>query len=274
MDRVRREEVIIEADQLLAEFANPDLRVLDATVMMGQGEDTPDAHKIYTDGHIPGSVFFDHSAFSDPNGKYQLTLPDPGFLGAALGKIGISNSSEVVVYSTGAIVWATRVWWLLRYAGHNQVRVLNGGLRAWQSAGGEISRELSAYPEATFTVDPQPGYFVNKAEMEGALAASDIQMVNSLPQAAYDQAHIPQSVCQPCSDFLDNWSTLLPDAELKDLLVANHPTGQTIMYCGGGVAATLNAVVCRLVGNPNVAVYDGSMSEWTGEGMPVETANT
>ena len=91
MDRIRREELIIEAEQLLAESANPDLRVLDATVVMGSGEDAPDAHSIYLEGHIPGSVFFDHGAFSDPNGKYQLTLPDAEFLGAALGKIGINT---------------------------------------------------------------------------------------------------------------------------------------------------------------------------------------
>ncbi len=109
--------------------------------------------------------------------------------------------------------------------------------------------------------------------MQQALKNADVRAVHSLPEQVYQQAHIPSSVCQPCTDFLDNGSTLLPDDELKRILISDPSASRTITYCGGGVAATLNAVVCRLVGNPNVSVYDGSMSEWVGEGLPVDSAS-
>ena len=107
--------------------------------------------------------------------------------------------------------------------------------------------------------------------MQQALTETSVQTVHSLPQPIFDQAHIPSSVCQPCTDFLQDGVSLLPDEELKQRLVANNEVGKTITYCGGGVAATVNAIVCRLVGNPDVSVYDGSMSEWVGEGLPVES---
>lgn len=274
MQSIKRDEVLIEAADLKTKLDNPNLRLLDATVVMNQGDDSPSAQEIFTQKHIPGAVFFDHQAFSDPNGKYQLTLPSAAYLSEALGKIGIGNNSEVVVYSTGMLAWATRVWWLLKYAGHDNVRVLNGGLAAWEAAGGKVVTDITRYPTGTFVAKIQPGYFVNREGMEAALQSPDAQAVHSLPEAVYAEAHIPNSVCQPCTDFLDNGTALLPDDELKQKLVANHASGQTITYCGGGVAATVNAVVCRLVGNPNVAVYDGSMSEWVGDGMPVAKLNT
>ena len=107
--------------------------------------------------------------------------------------------------------------------------------------------------------------------LQQALTETSVQAVHSLPQPIFDQAHIPSSVCQPCTDFLQDGVSLLPDEELKERLVANNEVGKTITYCGGGVAATVNAIVCRLVGNPDVSVYDGSMSEWVGEGLPVES---
>ncbi len=273
MENIQRDEVIIEASDLMAKIDDPALRIFDATVLMNQSEGSPDARAVYLEQHIPGAAFFDHQACSDPNSKYQLTLADGEYLAQRLGDLGIANDSEVVVYSTGILAWATRVWWLLRYLGHTNVRVLNGGLDAWVQAGGATASGEEAYAGSQFSVSLQSGYFASKQEVEHAISTGESQAVNSLPQAVYDQAHIPNSVCQPCTDFLEGGTTLLPDAELKQKLIASA-TGHTITYCGGGVAATVNAIVCRLVGNPDVSVYDGSMSEWVGEGMPVASSSS
>jgi thiosulfate/3-mercaptopyruvate sulfurtransferase len=273
METIRREELLIEASELKEHFNKPNLRIFDATLLMNPSEGEPDARAVYETGHIPGAAFFRHQDFSDPSSKYQLTVPNAEGLSQALSAAGIDNESEIVFYSTGMIIWATRAWWLLRYAGHQSVRVLNGGLAAWQQAGGEVVSGVSEYVAARFNASLQPDYFVDQQEMQAALNQPDVRTVHSLPQPTFEQSHIPGAVCQPFTDFLtDAGASILPDEELKKRLVENHATGRTIAYCGGGVAATLNAVVCRLVGHPNVVVYDGSMSEWVGEGLPTEGA--
>lgn len=271
MDAIQRQEVVIEASELQAIINNPNLRLFDATVLMNLAEGEPNAYEVYQAGHLPGAAFLDHSRISDPDAKYQLTIPTPEYLADALASLGISDDSEVVVYSSSMLLWATRIWWVLRYAGHTNVRVLNGGVEAWKAVGGDLAQDENVYGQGHFDISVQPDYFVNAEQMQSALQDDKVNAVHSLPQQVYDQAHIPSSVCQPFTDFVDNGTALLPDDILRERLIPSE--GKTITYCGGGVAATVNAIVCRLVGNPDVSVYDGSMSEWVGEGLPVDSAS-
>src|SRR3990170_192712 len=132
---MNRDSMLIEADELLKKLSNENIRIYDATI-------TDD---VYLQGHIPGAAYFDHEKFSDPNSPYTCTILSEDKLVAQIGSAGISSDSEVVVYACGMLPYAVRAWWVLRYAGHNNVRVLNGGLSAWNKAGGDIEQETRQY---------------------------------------------------------------------------------------------------------------------------------
>ena len=270
MQPIERNELLIEPADLEIKLATENLLIFDATVIVNPAEGELSAKETYLNGHIPGAAFLDHQQLADKQSPYQLMVPGAAILASSLGDLGINPESEVVVYATTNMAWATRIWWLLRYAGFNNVRVLNGGLAGWQAVGGELETEEHRYPVATFDIDLQPDWIVSKEDVLNAMQDETTSTVNALPEQAHDNAHIAGSSCQPFSLFLDDGSRLLADDELKERLGEVAKDGRVFTYCGGGIAATVNAVVHKLVGNPNVSVYDGSMSEWTGEGLPIE----
>ena len=135
---MNRESMLIEADELLTKLDDPNIRIYDATILFFRKESEPTAYEQYLQGHIPGAAFFDHQSFSDSSSDYMYMVLPEAELAGQIGNIGIAEDSEVVFYTTGMLPCATRAWWLLRYAGHNNVRVLNGGLAAWEKAGGKV----------------------------------------------------------------------------------------------------------------------------------------
>ena len=260
---MNRNNMLIEAGELLKKLNNENIRIYDATI-------TDDAYLL---GHIPGAAYFDHEKFSDPNSPYSCTLLPETRLAEQIGKAGISNDSEVVVYACGMLPYAVRAWWVLRYAGHNNVRILNGGLSAWKDAGGNIEQEVHQYEPSMFKGQFRSDMFASKEEILASMRNDDVAIVDVLPLMSYEASHIPDSVCLPCmdlmqGDFKQGFDYLLPNDALALRLseVANHK--RIITYCGGGIAAAVNAAAHLLTGHDNVAVYDGSLNEWLGEGLP------
>jgi thiosulfate/3-mercaptopyruvate sulfurtransferase len=261
---MQRESILIEADELLKKLDDKSIRIYDASV----------ADAMYRQGHIPGAAYFDHDRFSDPDSRYMCTILPMDRLVEQIGNAGISNDSEVIVYASGMLPYAIRAWWVLRYAGHNNVRVLNGGLSAWKSAGGEIEHEVRSYEPSVFKGDPRPGMFADKEEVMAALEAGDVSVVDVLPPASYEGSHITGSSNLSCMDLMDGdfkqgFDTLLPNDALALRLKGMSEYKRIITYCGGGIAAAVNAMAHILVGQENVAVYDGSLDEWIGEGLPM-----
>lgn len=268
---MKREEILIEVDELMALAADSAVKIYDATFFLGRPEGEPTAYDNYLQGHIPQAAFFDHQAFSDKTSKYLFALLNDAALATQIGSIGIDNESTVVLYSASDIVWATRAWWILRYAGVNNVRVLNGGLPAWQNAGGELHSGAFNYPVTTFTAAPRQGMFASKEEVQAAINNGQVCTLNALPYEAYAKAHIVGSSNSPCMKLLDSGKAFLPNETIAATLSPTIAGKRVLSYCGGGIAATANAVGCLLAGHENVAVYDGSMSEWTGEQLPVSS---
>ena len=202
-----------------------------------------------------------------------MMLPEAE-LAAQIGKIGISAASEVVFYTSGYLPCATRAWWILRYAGHNNVRVLNGGLAAWEASGGELAQGGHTYGPSTFATHLRPEMFANKDDVLAAMGDGSVCTVNTLTAESYAQGHITDSSLLPCSDLMVGMTTLVADDALAARLHEEAQHERIITYCGGGIAATVNAIGHLIAGNENVAVYDGSMMEWGGEGLPItqETA--
>lgn len=274
---MNRDRVLIEAEELLTKIDDPNIRIYDATIIFSmllspeEAAKMPTAHKQYLAGHIPGAAFFDHQDFTDADSHYEFMLASDEKLAEQIGKIGISNDSEVIVYANGILASATRAWWILRYAGVENVRVLNGGLAAWKAAGGAEEQSEQKYPAAHFEPRFRPDMFASIDEVQAAIGKEGVYIENSLTQDWHDQEHIPGSHCLPLTDLTIGWETFRPENQLLAHMKSVGEHMRIITYCGGGIAATLNAAAHLMAGDENVAVYDGSLFEWIGEGKPVES---
>ena len=256
---MNRNDVLIEADELLQKFDNKDIRMFDATL-------TDD---VYLQRHIPGAAFFDHERFSDPDSPYTCTILPETKLAEQIKNAGISNDSEVILYACGMLPYAIRAWWVLRYAGHNNVKVLNGGLSAWEKAGGQVEQKVRQYEPASFKAHFRQSMFASKEEVLASMEDDTTATVNVLPLVSYEASRIVGSICVPCMDLMEGMDYLLPDDQLTLRLKEVSQHKRIITYCGGGIAAAVNATAHLLTGHENTAVYDGSMYEWLGEGLPV-----
>ncbi|MEK7324733.1 MAG: rhodanese-like domain-containing protein [Chloroflexota bacterium] len=255
---MNREDMLIEADELLKKLGNENIRIYDATI-------TDD---VYLQRHIPGAAFFDHERFSDPDSPYLCTILPETRLAEQIGNAGISNDSEVILYACGMLPYAIRAWWVLHYAGHDNVKALNGGLSAWEKAGGQIEQEARQYEPSSFKAQFKPNMFASKEEVLASMEDGNVVTVNVLPLESYEASHIVGSTCLPCIDLMQGFDYLLPDDKLAVRLSDISKHKRIITYCGGGIAAAVNAMAHLMTGHENVAVYDGSMYEWLGEKLP------
>lgn len=283
-------EYLIEPAELAAlrdssaDAAN--LRVFDATVEFAQQPNgrlgIGSGRATWEQSHIPGAAFFDHlGEFARSDSKLNNTLLPIDDLQAAIGKVGIAAGNLVVLYSSQYLMWATRAWWMLHHAGHSNVRVLNGGLGAWKAAGLALESGPSSYPEAHFSAAPRPHRYVGKDTIVEAIDGPACT-IDALPASVYEgtdphhygrPGHIPGASNLPYANLQAN-EAFLPPNELKTALDQRGMLNaeQVYTYCGGGIAATVAAMACLLSGQDNVAVYDGSMSEWANDkSLPVHT---
>ena len=153
----RRKHMLVSPAELESQLADPQLRVLDCSVHL-ESDGERSGHDIYQAGHVPGAAFMDVLAdLSDPESDLDFTLPSLTRLRETLARVGISNASSVVLYSGTDVMWATRVWWILRYLGHDRAGVLDGGLRRWRAEGRPLTTagaRADRYPPADF--EPRP----------------------------------------------------------------------------------------------------------------------
>jgi thiosulfate/3-mercaptopyruvate sulfurtransferase len=192
--------------------------------------------------------------------------------------------SRVVLYSIGTMMWATRVWWMLRALGFDGAAVLDGGLDRWQAEGRPIETgEPRGYPPATFTPRPRPGRFVDKTEVRAAIGDPRTVTVNALgPQShrglesRYGRpGRVPGSVNVPAASLVDPATKRF--VAPADALAAFAAAGiardkRVIAYCGGGISATIDLFMLHQLGFDDLTLYDGSMGEWAKDpGLPIET---
>ncbi len=277
--------ILVEANDLSAMRSDPELRVLDATVFLvpaTTGYRAESGLEKYRQGHVPGAAFMDLiRGFSDTTTGLGFSLPTPEHLAAALSSLGVGNDNPVVLYSTGHIMWATRAFWLLRYCGHDRVAVLNGGLAAWRDAGLPLASGDEAYPPSRFEPRARPQMFVDVKGVQAAMSDGRTCTVNALSPDVYAgsgehhygrRGHIPGSLNLFYDQLMDGHrfrpaAALVQTLRESGMLEANR----VITYCGGGISATVDAFACLLAGQDNVAVYDGSMSEWVrDESLPLK----
>src|SRR5258706_3457944 len=169
---MRDPDALISTDDLAARLGQPGLRVYDCTTYLDPpdpGSEDPykvvSGMKTFVAGHVPGADFLDlEGELSATDTKLKFTMPPPGHLARAFGRHGLGHGAPVVRYRIGSMMWATRVWWMLRALGFDGAAVLDGGLDRWQAEGRAIQTgEPKGYPPPTFTPRPPPGQFGDKA---------------------------------------------------------------------------------------------------------------
>ncbi|MEV6218331.1 rhodanese-like domain-containing protein [Nocardia sp. NPDC051833] len=263
-------------------LGEPGLLVVDASTRFTVHDDgtfsLEPGRTAYAAAQVPGAVFADLlTDFADPTADQPVTAPDSARFAAAAGALGIGDGVRVVVYDQDDGMWATRFWWQLRLEGFDDVAVLDGGLPAWQTTGGEVSSFPVPPTPVTFTPRRRPGLLRSTAEVRAAIDDDGSVLVGVLDPAVYRgdtevfarPGHIPASINLPIDRIRDpRTGTLRPLAELRTLFATAGLLDSTITpvtYCGGGVAATAVAHALALLGRDDVAVYDGSLTAWTAD---------
>lgn len=272
-------EVLIDADELaraLAGACSP--LVLDCRARLG---DPAAGERLWREGHVPGSrhMDLDRDLAAPPGGGGRHPLPDPAAFTATLRRLGITPERPVVVYDDlGGQLAAARAWWMLaRWAGHPEVRVLDGGLRAWQDAGGELplGRESA----------PAPGDWTPRYHDAARVEADEVFSGRALKVDARARerfrgdaepvdpvaGHIPGAVCRPSADNLDAHGRF----KAPRVLDAELPRGEAVIaYCGSGVTACHDILAYAVAGRPLPRLYAGSWSEWVRDpARPIATGD-
>ena len=234
--------------------------------------------------HIPGGAFLDLGRdLSDTRSKFAFTLPQTGHLERAFGEAGIGPKTRVVLYTTTNPMWATRVWWMLRASGFDNVAVLDGGYGKWVAEDRPVEIGTRSYAPARLSLTARAQYWADKAAVLAAVGDGAVCTINALSPGVHSgeskmsygrKGHIAGSRNVPYAALLNEDGTWRSDDELRPHYegVGAFERARAICYCGGGISATMNALVLTRLGHPWVAVYDGSMAEWCADAeAPMET---
>jgi thiosulfate/3-mercaptopyruvate sulfurtransferase len=283
--------LLVDVHTLLAALSRPELLVLDATVELvrppeGGPYEVRSGREAYTTAHIPGAVFADiPGELSDPQSPFPFTLPSAESFAEAAGRLGIGAGVHVVTYAQDSPMWATRLWWQLRFFGFDAVSVLDGGLPAWRAAGLPLDDSPVIADAATFVSVPRPERVAAREEVERIVAGGDGSacLVNALtppvfrgegPSSYARPGRIPGSVNAPWTNLVDPATNRFRSlAELRVALEAAGALGDApvVAYCGGGISATVDLFALSLLGRDDARLYDGSLTEWTRDpSLPVE----
>ncbi|MFN4089990.1 MAG: 3-mercaptopyruvate sulfurtransferase [Alphaproteobacteria bacterium] len=276
-------EALVGTDWLAAHLDDPAVRIIDASHHLPTTGRKPRPE--YDAEHIPGAAFFDIDGIADRTTDLPHMLPDEATFAAGVGALGIGNAHKVVVYDTIGTTGAARVWWTFRAFGHRDVSVLDGGLPKWKAEGRPLSAEPARYPAATYDARLDRRLVRSLEQVRANIDARAEQVLDARsagrfrgtepePRAGLRGGHIPGSCNLPSTALFQPDRSFKPAEELDRLFrEAGIDSGRPIVTtCGSGVTAAVLALGLYLIGRDDVAVYDGSWSEWGGRAdVPVET---
>jgi thiosulfate/3-mercaptopyruvate sulfurtransferase len=290
---LRDPDALISTDDLAARLGRPELRVYDCTTYLeppDPGSDDPyktvSGRQTFLAGHIPGADFLDlQGELSATDTRLRFMMPSGEHLARAFGRHGLGDGTRVVLYSLGSMMWATRVWWMLRALGFDAAAVLDGGFDRWQAEGRAIETgEPRGYPPARFTPRLHPGRFVDKTAVKAAIGDPRTVTVNALgpqfhqgrePSRYGRPGRVPGSVNVPAASLVDPATKRFvspADALARFAAAGLAPDKRVIAYCGGGISATIDLFLLHQLGFDDLTLYDGSMGEWAKDpSLPIET---
>ncbi len=271
----KKQSALVTTDWLAESLDDPRIKVIDSSWYMPAQNRNP--RQEYLSAHIPGAVFFDIDGIADTTSPLPHMLPGSVQFSQAVGELGLNNEDHLVIYDGGGMASSARGWWTFRTFGHAQVSVLDGGLRKWMAEdrpteSGDISVEPASYHA---TLDPgrvrdvdqvlelvkqhMPDEQIIDARSSGRFHGSEPE-----PRAGLRGGHMPWALNVPASMVLDDDGTMKQKRDLQGVFAA---TGfafdrPIVTTCGSGITAALLALGLHIIGYDDVAVYDGSWTEW------------
>jgi thiosulfate/3-mercaptopyruvate sulfurtransferase len=265
---------LIEPAELAALMGEPRCAILDCRFELSQPEW---GARAYAAGHIPHALYahLDHdlaAPVTATSGRHPL--PSVEEWSSTLARWGIDERVQVVAYDQGNGAYAARAWWLLRWVGHSEVAVLNGGYAAWLAQGLPVSTELTARPPRQFTAHLAAQEPLGSEAVRRALAAHEILLVDARGADRFAgknetidpvAGHVPGALSAPFTANLDAQGRFLDAAALHrrwQSLLGTHSAREVVSMCGSGVTACHNLLALEVAGFPGAQLYAGSWSEW------------
>jgi len=266
-------ESLVSVDWLAGEIGACDLRIVDASKHLPEAG--RDARAEYEDGHIPGAVFMNLDDLVDPAAPIENTLPLPDGFASRMEALGIGDGSRIVLYDDSAVKTSARAWFMLRMFGAHHVAILDGGLQAWIAAGQPLDKGVETRRHRHFTAWSDPAQVRSKAQVLANIASKAEQVIDArgaprftgaVPESRPGLAsgHIPGSLNVPYTALYNSDGTFKSPADLRAVFAAAGVdfSRPVITSCGSGVTACVVAFALHLIGKDDVALYDGSWSEW------------
>jgi thiosulfate/3-mercaptopyruvate sulfurtransferase len=281
-----RYRTLISADNLAARLAAPGVTTLVFDCSFDLADPSAGA-KAYAAGHIPGAQYLHtDDDLSGPktgrNGRHPL--PDRDALARNLAQHGVSPDTQVVAYDAQGGAYAARLWWLLRWLGHEAVAVLDGGLPAWQSAGHPLSTDVPHVAPGRLVPSQPLSVSIDVHGVEQQLTSADSRLLDARAPDRYRgenetidpvAGHIPGARNRFFKDNLTDDGRFKPAHTLRDefrAVLGDTPPERSIAYCGSGITACHNALALEIAGLHGAALYGGSWSEWIADkSRPVKT---
>ena len=269
---------LIDVAIVSAHLTDDAFRVVDCQFALN---DPAWGQKAYEAAHIPGALFADLNRDlsgrpTGTNGRHPL--PEVDDLRRFFGRLGIAEGIQVVAYDQDTGMFASRLWWLLRWLGHDAVAVLDGGLAAWLQSGHSASSSPESVGPREFIGTPRAKYAVEVHEVERAVASGDRRLLDARAPERFNglvepidkvAGHIPGARNYFFMRSLDNRGRFLPAAALHTQIstaLAGVEPDQTIVYCGSGVTAAHTVLAMEQAGLSGARLYVGSWSEWSSDG--------
>ena len=276
-------EFLVETSWLEEHLKDAQLRVLDCTFRITFNPRTmvqiASGREDFEQGHIPGAQFVDVVAELSGRG----TVPNAEQFAAVMSSLGVGDGTKVVLYSAQNAYWACRVWWLLRVFGFDSASVLNGGWQKWRREGRPTETgPAKSKPRARFIVSARPELMARREDVLAAIGDEAICTVNALPRDQHlftsgvhygRPGHIKGSVNVPSTDLLNPETNefLSADELYRRFQRVEAFNKKVITYCGGGAAASADAMALVMLGHTDVKLYDGSLLEWAADpDLPME----
>ena len=272
--------MLTEANQIMEQIITGKALALDATFVLPNSD--RDAKAEYVAEHLPGAVYFDINAIAKSDSPLPHTMPDADDFAMMMRGLGVNKDQQIVVYDQSDFLSSARAWWMFRYFGHRHVSILNGGMKAWKEAGGPTEQGQDIPNAGNFTAAPPlDGKRVATLDEMVALVATDaanrpLQIVDARAKARFDgtapeprpgmaSGHMPGAINCPIGSLLDADSGRIKSPEALKQLFADAGIAMdqpVITTCGSGVTACGIAFGMALLGKTDIAIYDGSWSEW------------
>jgi thiosulfate/3-mercaptopyruvate sulfurtransferase len=278
-------DAIVSTGWLNARLEDPKIRIVDASYFVPGGIEP--AKKQYAEGHLPGAVFFDINEVASPKVTKDHTFPTAEIFAEKVGALGLGNDHHIIAYDHwGGACAASRVWFMFRYFGHNNVSVLDGGLKRWIAEGRPLTTDVPKITPVKFTASKTSHVVRTRDEMLANIDKREWQVLDVRgagryqgtepePRPGLRSGHIPGALNMSFAALYDPASQTLKGTEamakaFKDAGV--DLTKPLVTSCGSGVSACAVALGAYMLGKDDVQIYDGSWVEWGADhSLPLET---